>query len=356
MEISSSSSKYDRLLSTSTVREVGVYKGMEPPKKGEEITKKTSVHSRWKPWTWARFQKQPKKAEDLGLFQRVADICRSLEHLPYSDTHPVHDIANKLVHEIEIREEDSSDVQRVLEILFEKISEICAEFEEDLKEIPDAVFGDTTRFDTGLRVLLYKNYISNLQKAIESGEFSGINLNHGTLINLTEAIIRGSGDERLVLSLKLFAASGDMMMNPPLLQESLYSLYEPEVETCRNILLGLPGLHKDHIKKLPKFTKTYLLDVLELNSKSRCIFCWSDPNFEGFHMPPETETKSVNELLGSRRKYFGDMTRVAFKYVDAYRIDRDLFWTDKEEFDENMKYGGVFFILTCIADYYIGIV
>ena len=340
-------------MSSSIIQSDKVYRGIERIQDSEKVSKK-GLYSRWKPWTWARFQKQPKKTEDLDLLQRVADICRSLDHIPYSDTHPIHDIAKGLVSKIEAQKEDN-DIQKMLEILSDDISATCENFQQDLTELPDAIFGDSTRFDTGLRVFLYKNYISNVKKAIDSGELAADAFNHSKLVGLTEAILRGSGDERLVLSLKLFAVDG-VNMSPPLLQESLYSLYEPEVETCMNVLLGMQGLHKDHTKKLPKFTKTYLLDILELNSKSRCIFCWSDPNFEGFHMLPDTDTKTVNELLECRRKYFGDMTRVGFKYVDAYRIERDLYWVDKNEFDENMRYGFIFFILTCIADYFIGVV
>ena len=342
-----------RIRSMSASTSQNVYQGMQPAKEKNTTPKKT-VYSRWKPWTWSRFQKQPKKSEDIALLQRLADICKSLEHIPYSDMHPAHDIAKSLVRQIEELDENN-DIQKLLQMLFDKISTIFEEFEEHLSELPDAGFGDTTRFDTGLRVLLYKNYILNIQKAVESEEFPVTNLNSTKLIELTEVILRGSADERLVISLKIFAGDHNVM-SPPLLQESLYSIYEPEVETCKYILLGLQRLHKDHIKKVPKFTKTYLLDILELNSKSRCIFCWSDPKFEGFHMHPDTDTKTINELLECRRKYFADLTRVGFKYVDAYRIERDMYWVDKEEFNENMRYGFVFFILTCIADYYIGMI
>lgn len=61
----------------------------------------------------------------------------------------------------------------------------------------------------------------------------------------------------------------------------MYALYEPEVQTVKSILMALPGLHRDHVKKFPKFSSTYLLDVVELNVKARCLFCWSDPTFEG---------------------------------------------------------------------------
>lgn len=59
------------------------------------------------------------------------------------------------------------------------------------------------------------------------------------------------------------------------LQELFYAMLEPEVHIASKTFLMLKGTHKDHKKKLEVYCKTYLLDKLELNKKSRCVFAWS---------------------------------------------------------------------------------
>lgn len=74
--------------------------------------------------------------------------------------------------------------------------------------------------------------------------------------------------------------------NQERLQESLYILYEPEVEATKELFVSMPGLHKDHLKGIPKFSQAYLLDKIELNSKARCSLAWSG-NFIFIHYDPE---------------------------------------------------------------------
>jgi hypothetical protein len=62
------------------------------------------------------------------------------------------------------------------------------------------------------------------------------------------------------------------------LQECFYSLYEPEIETVSAVLTSAAKTEKHlkhHLKEVPKFTKSYLLDKLELNTKTRCVLAWS---------------------------------------------------------------------------------
>lgn len=63
------------------------------------------------------------------------------------------------------------------------------------------------------------------------------------------------------------------------LQASFYALYEPEVQTCVELLKRDSVLTKKVLKDLPKYASTYLLDNLVLNTKSRSIFCWSGNNY-----------------------------------------------------------------------------
>lgn len=60
-----------------------------------------------------------------------------------------------------------------------------------------------------------------------------------------------------------------------ILQSTYYSLLEPEVATVTEAARTVLEASKDHIKTIKKVTPIYLLDKLELNVKSRCVFAWS---------------------------------------------------------------------------------
>jgi hypothetical protein len=59
------------------------------------------------------------------------------------------------------------------------------------------------------------------------------------------------------------------------LQSCFYLIYKAEIETVLNGFKAFPGLQKSQLKKFPRAARVYLLDTLELNSKSRCVFAWS---------------------------------------------------------------------------------
>ena len=59
------------------------------------------------------------------------------------------------------------------------------------------------------------------------------------------------------------------------------------------------------------------------------------------------------DLLRSRLQYFPESSQLAKKYVQHLITDRQLEYNDTKEFRDNCKMGFVYFILTCIADFYI---
>lgn len=59
------------------------------------------------------------------------------------------------------------------------------------------------------------------------------------------------------------------------LQTSLYALYNTEIDVVVNLFQKYPGITKRIQKTLTKNANAYLLDKLELNTKTRCILAWS---------------------------------------------------------------------------------
>jgi hypothetical protein len=59
------------------------------------------------------------------------------------------------------------------------------------------------------------------------------------------------------------------------LQDAFYAIYEPEVLTASFIFSEFKKDDVRYVKQIKKFSSSYLLDKMELNSKSRSVFCWT---------------------------------------------------------------------------------
>ena len=183
-----------------------------------------------------------------------------------------------------------------------------------------------------LRSYLLQEYLQRLQIATESGSTSGIRpmqLTSDRVIRLCDSFLLGSSSERLsgnswslftclylyccyivILYLKLLHIVIEHLhfygehMSQHQLQESFYMIYEPELLTCQHMFklvtlasekryknknkLLLKNIELSELKSTSKSWKklnkqflrfangyAYLLDVLEINTKARCIFAWS---------------------------------------------------------------------------------
>jgi len=193
----------------------------------------------------------------------------------------------------------------------------------------------------------------NLQKIFKEGgsvESSfDKNVNASRLMRLTDAFLLGTASERFEEHLSLFGSDfGEWQ-----LQDCMYQIYEPEVAAISSTFLGLKNLDKNHKKLMQKFSKTYLLDKMELNVKARCVFSWSDPEFTGFKPLPDNHRIPALDLLRSRRIYFAEGTLLAGQLVKDYTTNRRVHYAEKKE-NAKTRRRGVYFILgTIIADWIV---
>lgn len=65
------------------------------------------------------------------------------------------------------------------------------------------------------------------------------------------------------------------MLTQNRLQEAFYAIYDPEIAASLDLFCEFKKADKKYVKSVRRFASTYLLDKLELNTKSRCVFCWS---------------------------------------------------------------------------------
>jgi hypothetical protein len=162
-------------------------------------------------------------------------------------------------------------------------------------------------FETMIRLRLLHNYLRRIQRAVQDGEVDIALLDNQTkCLSLVDAFLRGTPAERIAQHIELYGPT----LTPWLTQSCFYAICDPEVETLSDFWLSemervavLPTrkrrflpflttsvkpavkhselqlenlrLFKEHKKELVPFTKTYLLDTLELNVKARCCFAWT---------------------------------------------------------------------------------
>ena len=105
------------------------------------------------------------------------------------------------------------------------------------------------------------------------------------------------------------------------------------------------------IKQLRLRTSTKYILIFTHHALAHSIL--TDPLFTGFKPLPDEHLICVEDLLKSRRKYFKEGTTLAHSVMSSYTGDRRMFYTEKMDTNETIRYGLLFFIGTCISDWVI---
>jgi len=119
-------------------------------------------------------------------------------------------------------------------------------------------------------------YCTRIVSDILKGNLVTLNWDSDSIRRYIDAILLGSASERINEHMRMFSSS---KVTQHQLQANFYSILEPEVEAVVAFHNLITGSHPDHKKKLKKFANAYLLDVTELNMKSRCVFCWTGAHY-----------------------------------------------------------------------------
>eukprot|EP01038_Epipyxis_sp_PR26KG_P011535 gene11535-15451_t len=186
-----------------------------------------------------------------------------------------------------------------------------------------------------VRIQFAIHYFNRIKESILTKELDFKVMTESQLNRLVDVILLGTSSERIAEHLTLFGQVNNQF-NQELLQESFYSLYEPEIETCLSLFKRISNnenVHKHHIKRLPKFGNTYLLDKLELNAKARCVLAWSDPNYSGFNSVPKGHSMPLDAV------------------IKGSLAQRRIYYYEKQDDRETLQLGFVFFVVTCLADW-----
>jgi len=135
---------------------------------------------------------------------------------------------------------------------------------------------------------------------------------------------------------------------------------------------AVDGLNKKQLKPAVKFANTFLLDHIELNTKARCLLAWSgdqhifgcanrfdhhtlytcvDPNYSGFNSLSADLRMPVETLIRSRRTFFPEGQQLSEAFFKALIVQRKLHYEERREMADLWRWGCIFFIATCLADY-----
>jgi len=284
----------------------------------------------------------------------------SLDKPPFDINHPLRDVSKELKHKFLSSSRQESFVSNMikLETFLEEKSEQAKLIYDDfpVDDEASALAPDKyMQFQTALRLTNLHYYCKNLKEISlhDSTEIpSDISPEHVKYV--IDSFLLGSGPERTAGHLRMIGNSHENFTQG-LLQSSYYSILEPEVatasEACRLVLAS----SKDHVKAIKKVTPIYLLDKLELNVKSRCVFAWSDPKYAGYQPLDDDQVVSAPHILQRNFEFFPESTSLGKEFVLKYISERQMKYHDANETTSNLKYGAVFFVFTCIIDQYLGI-
>ena len=192
-----------------------------------------------------------------------------------------------------------------------------------------------------MRTRLLHNYLVALGKSVTDGDTNIDAVSREWLMRLSDSFLLGTSSERLLEHYHLCGGNITQMK----LQDSFYGIFEPEIQTVLSLFkllispnMKVRGLQKIHKKALTKLGDSFLLDILELNTKSRMVFCWADVKYTGFQALPDEKIMPLAHLLVSRYKYFSESLEVGHLFARGYSRDLALLRATKRENDETFRY------------------
>jgi len=297
---------------------------------------------------------------DLFLLEKFATLSESLKACEMPADHPCVALAEhsrslvKGLWHLDILDK-TTKVSRILTELEkyhfseqEKRKASIEDFVERVKENSPQWRGNC---EAALRLSLFQLYSKRLLAAVTEGAISIDNLHsEEVLLKMVDTFLMGTSAERIGAHLQLYAPNMDQAQ----LQDAFYVIYDPEVATASSALLAVKGLHADHVKKVPKFAELYLLDRLELNVKSRSVFCWADRTYTGIKPFADDHSFSTEELISSREEYFEEGVEVGKLFSEAVAADRRVHYNDSKENRDTARKGVAFWIACIILDAYFG--
>lgn len=306
-----------------------------------------------------RITKVKKSEDELTYLQRLRPLCESLvEVKKMPKDHPVvpwaESVRSVIFRELADAQTNDEKIDLALKAINDadiEHNEVAGGYAHTTTFMKSALLANTDQevirpmAELELRKLLFKNYLIHIRTTGISNSMASIS--DAKMIRLVDAFLRGTSSERLVEHLSLYSSP----MTNAELQDGFYALFEPEVKLVGDFLQQTAQFSsKKHKKVMKKWLDTYLLDDLELNVKSRCVFVWVGDAWKEIRSQKDDDTEPTGDLLMSRRKYFEEGVGIAKGMCDSYLKKVRLTDFEAQEWRTNVIRGWGFFLGICALD------
>jgi hypothetical protein len=87
-----------------------------------------------------------------------------------------------------------------------------------------------------------------------------------------------------------------------------------------------------------------------------CVLVRVDPKYAGYQPLDDDQVVPAKDIFKGSYEYFPESTSLGKQFVEKYISDRQMKYHDANEMTSNLKYGAVFFVVTCILDQVLSIV
>ena len=81
----------------------------------------------------------------------------------------------------------------------------------------------------------------------------------------------------------------------------------------------------------------------------------ADPKYVGYQPLDDDQVVAAQDIFVGSHEYFPEATSAGKQFVDKYISDQQITYHNANEMTSNLKYGAVFFVVTCILDQVLGI-
>ena len=199
-----------------------------------------------------------------------------------------------------------------------------------------------------MRRTLLKEYLLETKKSGATGVMD--NLTETKALRLIDTFLLGTSSERIAEHLSLYQSP----LTCATLQDAFYVLYEPEVKLVGDLMTTTPRFGvKAHKKPLKSYLSTYLLDELELNVKTRCVFVWVGDSWREMKAIDDKDVEPIGDLLRTRRLYFEEGAGVSKALCDGYISKMRLMDYENKDWRTTVMRGWVYFFFICAADTFL---
>lgn len=314
------------------------------------------------PYTWRqRLSGQARllqQEEEISRLRALSSLFSSLDSPPLDHSHPLRAISLQVKERVGTNELGTQQMSFLEKI--KRVEEVLSEREEENRKVFESYplsEKDTentkqkyTELQTSLRLINLQYYCKNLLEMKQSDQDAlPLKVPPSHVKFIIDSFLLGTGAERVSGHLRMIGA-GNLPFTQAVLQSTYYSILEPEVAIASEAAIKILESSKNHVKSLKKMAPIYLLDKLEVNVKSRCVFAWSDPKYRGYEPLDDDQVVLAEDIYKGSHYYFPEAASVGKHFIEKYISDQQMLFYDINENRTNLRYGVLFFIATCIVD------